>query len=105
MNTISISLFATVCLAGPAFAQGSDGCVAPTPINSLGTVTFDTTAATSSFFDGGGTCGFGADTINQDLFFVFTAPVAGDFEFDTVGSSYDTEISVHLGPDLSLIHI
>ena len=63
-----------------------------------GPVGFDTGAATSSGFNGGGSCNNGgADTINQDLFWVFTVPAAGDYTFDTFGSSFDTKISVHSG--------
>ena len=60
---------------------------------------FDTTGAVTSFFDGGGACGAGSDSNNQDLFYTWTAPSAGDFVFDTVGSSYDTKPSIHDGMD------
>ncbi len=101
MNKFTATLFASVCFAGSAFAQGTDDCVAPTPLTAFGTVAFDTTVATTSGFDGGGTCATGSTTINQDLFWVFTAPATGDIQFDTDGSSYDTKLSVHMGTDCS----
>ncbi|QDV09160.1 hypothetical protein Poly30_47170 [Planctomycetes bacterium Poly30] len=84
-------------LATPTFAQGGDDCATPTSLNAFGTYAFDTTAATTSGFDGGGSCAAGASSINQDLFWVFTAPITGDYQFDTDGSSFDTKIAVHMG--------
>lgn len=101
MNKFTVPFLASVCITGSAFAQGGDDCTVPTPLSAFGTVGFDTTAATTSVFDGGGACGFGADLINQDLFWVFTAPVSGDIQFDTDGSSFDTRMSVHMGADCS----
>ena len=96
MNKTSVLLTAAV-LAGPAFAQGGDDCTMPTAINAFGTYSLDTTAATTSGFAGsGGACDA---AINQDLFWVYTAPSAGDLQFDTIGSSYDTKISVFAGGD------
>ena len=101
MNKTTATFFASVIFAGSAFAQGGDDCTVPTALTAFGTVGFDTTVATTSGFDGGGTCAGGASTINQDLFWVFTAPATGDIQFDTDGSTFDTKISVHLGNDCS----
>ncbi|MDG2114974.1 MAG: C-type lectin domain-containing protein, partial [Actinomycetota bacterium] len=53
--------------------------------------------------DGGGTpCllpATGDGTPHFDGFFVFTTPNAGDFEFDLLGTGWDTVIQVHLGSD------
>ena len=83
-------------LASGAFAQGDD-CSSATAIGTTGTFAFDTTALTTSTFDGGGTCAVAASTINQDAFWQWTAPAAGDYHFDTLGSSFDTKMSVHAG--------
>ena len=84
-------------LAGSAFAQGGDDCTIPTAINAVGTYALDTTVATTSGFNGTGSCSSGSNTINQDLFWQFTVPVDGDYSFDTVGSAFDTKLSVHAG--------
>ncbi|MCA9003033.1 MAG: hypothetical protein KDB61_14000, partial [Planctomycetes bacterium] len=56
---------------------------------------------TVSGFNGGGSCGGGAASLYQDVFWQFTVPGDGDFVFDTVGSGYDTKLSVHLGLGLA----
>lgn len=58
---------------------------------------FNTTAFTVSGFTGGGSCGGGADSLYKDVFYQWTATLAGDYTFDTFGSSYDTKLSVHAG--------
>jgi hypothetical protein len=99
MNKFTVPFLASVCITGSAFAQGGDDCTVPTPLSAFGTVGFDTTAATTSDFNGGGACDNGSGTINQDLFWAFTAPATGDYQFDTDGSTFDTKISVHFGGD------
>ncbi|MFT7679793.1 MAG: hypothetical protein ACI8QC_003798 [Planctomycetota bacterium] len=89
-----------LAFASSAMAQ-TDDCANPTPIGANGSYGFDTTSNTTSGFSGGGSCGGGADTINQDLFWVFTVPAPGDYVFDTYGSSYDTKLSVHTGSNCS----
>ncbi|MGK0217616.1 MAG: hypothetical protein ACI9HE_001094 [Planctomycetota bacterium] len=89
-----------LAFASTALAQ-TDDCAAPTAIGTLGSYGFDTTTNTTSGFSGGGACGGGSTTINQDLFWVFTAPVTADYDFDTFGSSYDTKLSIHAGFDCS----
>ncbi len=86
----------SVALAVGAFAQGDD-CSTATAVTGLQALTLDTTLLTTSTFDGGGTCAAGASTINQDGFYQWTATVAGDFQFDTFGSGFDTKLSVHSG--------
>ena len=80
-------------------AQGGDDCTIPTALTAFGTFSFDSSTATTSGFNGGGSCNPGASTINQDLFWAFTAPSSGAFQFDTNGSSFDTKLSVHIGGD------
>ena len=97
MNKITATLLASAFCTGSAIAQGGDDCSVPTPLNAAGSVSFDTVAATTSGFDGNGPCESGASTVNQDLFWVFTAPATGDYQFDTDGSTFDTKLSVHFG--------
>ncbi|MEZ6005127.1 MAG: hypothetical protein R3F33_13165 [Planctomycetota bacterium] len=85
-----------LALGGAAFAQG-DSCSTATTITGTGSWAFDTSVLSTSGFDGGGSCGFGADTINQDGFYQWTVPASGDYQFDTYGSSFDTKLSVHTG--------
>ena len=87
----------------PAFAQGTDDCTAPTPLAATGSYPFDTSAATTSGFNGGGLCAAGASTLNQDLFWVFTVPTSGDWTIDTNGSTFDTQLSVHTGADCAAL--
>ena len=47
---------------------------------------------------GGGVC---AVAMNQDLFFEFTAPSAGDYQIDTFGSFFDTKLAVYSGAGCS----
>ncbi|MEZ5976415.1 MAG: hypothetical protein R3E96_16695 [Planctomycetota bacterium] len=79
-----------------ALAQGDD-CSDAISLSGFGTFPFDNSAATNSGFSGGG--GGCTPFIQQDQFFVWTAPYAGDFQFDTFGTSFDTRLSVHAGAD------
>ena len=109
MNSISIAARTTATgiatlalLAGTAFAQ-SDACTSVPPIG-LGTTAFDTTGHTTSNHDGGGAPCFSSldpGYPTQDGFWVFTAPSAGNFQFDTIGSGFDTILQVHAGNDCS----
>ncbi|MCA9000683.1 MAG: hypothetical protein KDB61_02085 [Planctomycetes bacterium] len=75
----------------------NDDCNAASPISGLGSFPFSTLGALSSGFDGGGACGSGSNSVNQDVFFQWTAPAAGDYVFDTFGVAWDTKLSVHTG--------
>ncbi|MFT4649254.1 MAG: hypothetical protein ACI9X4_002492 [Glaciecola sp.] len=86
----------TLALGSTVFAQDNNPDTA-TPINTDGSFAFDTSAMTTSGFNGGGSCGGGASSINQDAFWQWTAPANGDYTFDTLNSGYDTKLSVHLG--------
>ena len=70
-------------------------CTGAIAISGEGTTPFDTSNATSSAFTGG-TC---TSSIGQDVFYVWTANVSGDYVVDTCGSSFDTMLSVHNGGD------
>ena len=86
-----------------AHAQ-SDDCAAP-PAATLGLQAFNTTGFTDSTMDGGGApClmpATGNGTPHYDGFFVFTTPNAGEWEFDLLGTGWDTVLQVHLGSDCS----
>jgi hypothetical protein len=84
---------AALALTAPALAQGGDTCDVPTTLPGLGSFSFDTTPATTSGFDGLAGCGL--FLINQDLFFEVTAPITGELVIDTLGSTFDTWLSVH----------
>ncbi len=58
---------------------------------------------TSSGFTGFGTCGPEAASIHKDAFFQWTSTFDGDYVIDTVGSSFDTKLSVHSGADCGSI--
>jgi hypothetical protein len=63
-----------------------------------------TTATCASFLAGGESCADGGDNA-PDAVFLYTAPFAGDFAIDTIGSGYDTQLAVRAlsctGPELA----
>ncbi|QDV07970.1 hypothetical protein Poly30_35060 [Planctomycetes bacterium Poly30] len=76
----------------------NDTCLSPDTAT-VGTITYDNTMATSSGFNGGGSCSTGANSNNQDLFYTFTPADGGTYQIDTQGSTFDTKLSVHDGSD------
>ncbi|HPF13739.1 MAG TPA: hypothetical protein PLJ12_05690, partial [Planctomycetota bacterium] len=78
-----------------ASAGPTDTCGTAGTLTGVGTFSYDTTANTTSLFNGGGGCG--AVNLNVDAFFQWTAPANGDYNIDTVGTSYDTKLAVHSG--------
>ena len=74
----------------PGIAQ-NDECATASTL-SLGSISYDTTTATQSpeVWPCAGTGG-------PDLWYVFTAPNAANYTFDTCGSSYDTAIEMFDG--------
>ena len=85
-------------LVSPAAAQGDD-CSNPEFLTGTGTYTLATTALTHSGHFGAQPCAVGVSNIfsNADKFYAWTAPFAGDFVFDTVGSVGSTEIAAFDG--------
>ncbi len=83
-----LPLAAAALLATTGMAQtGADDCSMADPIMGTGQFMFDTTGATGA----AGSC-----TVNQDVWFVWTAPSSGDFVFDTcTTTSYDSKIAVY----------
>ena len=79
---------------------GSDDCNTPDAINGIGTFAFDQTAATT------GTEGqteyscykFGSSAVDNDVWFLWTAPTTDTFQFETCNlSTTDTKIAVYPG--------
>jgi hypothetical protein len=72
----------------------NDDCSTADSIFGLGSVSYDTTNASTSGFFGAGLC---TAAINQDVFFKWTAITGGNYEFTTCGTAYDTRMSIHAG--------
>tara|TARA_R110002126_G_scaffold248226_3_gene391114 strand:- start:6006 stop:8669 length:2664 start_codon:yes stop_codon:yes gene_type:complete len=90
-----------IALPSAAFAQGTDDCVAPTPLSGTGAFVYDTTASTPSAVDlGGAPC---EATMNEDVFFIWTATAAGTHVFGTCDATYDTQLQMGLGTDCAAI--
>ncbi len=97
---------ASILLASTAVAQnGTDTCTTPTAIGE-GTFAFDTsgmvendnlTGCNSNLYASGGLY------FNQDMYWVYTATVAGDLTIDTIGSGFDTQLAVHSGIDCAAV--
>jgi hypothetical protein len=86
----------TLTITQPAPPATNDDCSSATAISGAGTWAFDTTAAaTTTGFNGASS--FCYSDINQDLFWEWTATAAGDYQFDTVGSAFDTKMNLHAG--------
>ena len=95
----SRSLLLASCLLGlsaSAVGQG-DTCSSATPVAGLGTFTFNSTGNGNSFFNGGAACGGLSLGLYRDVFWQWTAPAAGDYQFDTFGTGFNTMISIHSG--------
>ncbi len=94
-----------IALAGGAFAQdGTDTCTTPTAIGE-GSFAFDTTTMLGSDdLTGCNSNLVGAGPyFYQDMFWVYTATVAGDLLIDTEGSSFDTQLAIHSGIDCAAV--
>jgi hypothetical protein len=74
----------------------NDLCDTPQVLVGTGNFPYNTAAATTSGFAAPGGCGNG---IGHDVFFTWTAPMAGDFRISTCLTSYDTRLSVYSGSD------
>ncbi|MCA9000682.1 MAG: hypothetical protein KDB61_02080, partial [Planctomycetes bacterium] len=92
-----------ILISTPPPAPANDLCSTPDTVTMTGTGTFnwDNTSATESGFVGTGTY----ITIKSDLFYVWSAPVAGDYIFDTYGTTFDTKLAVHAGFDCAATFI
>ncbi len=76
----------------------NDDCSTATAISGAGPWSFDTSTATVSGFSGNSACSnSGSLDVGPDVFFEWTATTAGDYEFNTEFSQYDTKLNVHQG--------
>ena len=104
--TIQIGTWNSAVTPGPNelyITKAPDGtaCDLGIPITGAGDFAYDTTGFGNSGFNGGGTCASGANSVNSDFFFVWTADADGDFVVNTRLTTYDTKLSVHQGSDCS----
>ncbi len=76
----------------PNFDHGDD-CIAAFPV-SQGVYTGCTDGAT---LDGSAACGGEAGSQGPDVWFSWSSPCSGTLHLDTVGSAFDTILSVHTG--------
>jgi len=85
---------------GAAFAQ--DDCATATPISATGTYAWDNTGFTDSGLTLGAPCLSTDGVVNgapeNDYWFQWTVPSAGDFQLNTVGTGFDTVLQVLSGP-------
>jgi len=78
-------------VSGTINAPSNDSCFVALPV-SAGFVTGSTTCATN---DGSANCA--ASGSSPDVWYSYTAPCTGTVVFDTLGSGYDTALSIHSG--------
>jgi hypothetical protein len=78
----------------------SDTCSLADNITGFGSWTLDTFDATHSGFEGNGGICDGVE-MHKDVFWIWTPAQSGAVQFDTNGSGFDTQMSIHLGADCS----
>ncbi|HPF12785.1 MAG: hypothetical protein H6830_12040 [Planctomycetes bacterium] len=84
-------------LAGEAFAQ-SDDCPSAPLLSGTGSFVFDTTGFAQSGFEINEGCGVGANnSFSADGFFAWTVPTTGDYVFDTLSTTWDTQLAIYAG--------
>ncbi|MEZ6016782.1 MAG: LamG domain-containing protein [Planctomycetota bacterium] len=89
-HRLTLHCFVASALAASAFAQ-NDECATAAPL-ALGSIAFDTTAATPSA--PAWACALGG---GPDVWYEFTAPQNARYTFETCGSSYDTSLEIFGG--------
>ncbi len=78
---------------------GNDNCADATAISGEGTFGFDNTFATTDGLPHADCLAFGTDQIENDVWYVWTAPCTGDVRFETCGlTGVDTKIAVYNFP-------
>ena len=84
----------------------NDDCAAP-EVAILGANPWDNSLATRSGFEGGGAPCFDQDPLvspedaspDYDVFFSFVAPADDHYQFDTIGTGFNTVLNLHSGVD------
>ena len=98
LSTTSITTAAL--FVGAAFAQ--DNCATATPISAVGAYAWDNTGFTDSLLTLGAPCLSTDGVVNgapeNDYWFEWTVPAAGDYQLNTIGTGFDTVLQVLLGP-------
>ncbi|MEZ6018842.1 MAG: hypothetical protein R3F17_01720 [Planctomycetota bacterium] len=90
---------ALLCSVGSAVGQNGDSCSNATPITGLPSLTWNTANYHHNPLNPGGPCeiSLGFD----DRYFFWTAPAGGNYQFDTLGATWNTELSIYDGSDCS----
>ena len=89
-------LILLVFLCGDSAAQGDD-CSDAVPVGTNEMFHFNNGLLSTSGFDGGGACL--QPGLTQDGFWIWTAPAAGDYQFEVLGAIYDTGLKIYAGVD------
>ena len=84
------SVLAALLLAPLAAQDGTDTCVTPTAIGE-GSFAYDTSTMVTSQDLSEGSCGL--LDFHQDMFWVYTATVAGDLTVESSSANFDTQLA------------
>ncbi|MCP5023219.1 MAG: hypothetical protein GY930_15795 [bacterium] len=104
-NNLLFSAVMSILLTITAAAKnGTDDRANPTPIGE-GSFAFDTSTMTShNDLDGCNSNLCAAPSFfRNDMFWVYTATVDGYVQFDTIGSTFDTQLAIFSGTDCSAV--
>jgi hypothetical protein len=94
LRSLIVCLPSVLVLGATATAQGND-CSVATPIGGPVVMAFNSTSNTPSGFNGGGLpC---TTSVGNDVFYLWTSILDGDFCISTCNSSFDTVLQVHQG--------
>jgi hypothetical protein len=99
-RALALALTTTIglCASPSAWAQGSDDCATAQSISGPGPHAFDTTGATTGAQGQLVACGLTGLGIDNDVWFVWTAPATGTVVLSTCGqTTVDTKVAVYAG--------
>ena len=102
---VESSLFASLVLflSGAAWGQG-DSCATPTYYIYIGGHMFDTTGLTQSGFEVGQACDLGPqNAFWADGFAIWFVTNAGNYQFDTNTTGWDTQLAIYDGNDCNAV--
>ncbi|MFT7487188.1 MAG: hypothetical protein ACI9F9_003047 [Candidatus Paceibacteria bacterium] len=98
LSPILLASCAMLALVNTSAAQGADLCGNAQPIAGLGIFNFDNTLALTDGLPDPLCLSFGLDTIDNDVWFAWTAPTTGTFIINTCGQTVvDTKIGIYDG--------
>ncbi|MEZ6018840.1 MAG: hypothetical protein R3F17_01710 [Planctomycetota bacterium] len=96
----SASLISALLLsAAPLSGQGGDTCSSPTIITGFPSVYWDSGYYHHNAMSPGSPCEVSLDY--DDHYYRWTAPVDGNYQFDTYGATWDSQIAIYDGMDCS----